>query len=253
MRRQLTSHTRFIPKWDITVGAKVNSRIVSRCVTSSRGGNRRGPDSKDSGPSRDWHRSSRARARNRIKHYINQKEREDAAELGRNCLRRKPENSRRPGRRCWEKKNDGRASGPWYPKVGDPIRQVSEKFATPDLSPLFPSRPPPEGKPSLRPGIGDEQGPQAAGVSHRGQGKTVARLPVKCEPDSRQDIVGTSHGERDRRPCHQLSNLDNLLGSGRTTEVERVDMPGEDVHSQASHFGGDRQESGRNRLLRLPT
>jgi GTP diphosphokinase / guanosine-3',5'-bis(diphosphate) 3'-diphosphatase len=71
------------------VGAKVNNRIVPLRYRLKNGEVVEIITSKDPGPSRDWLTFVKTgRARSRIKHWISQKEREDAAELGRKLLER---------------------------------------------------------------------------------------------------------------------------------------------------------------------
>src|SRR4030095_4437598 len=82
------------------VGAKVNNRIVSLRHKLKNGEILEVLTSKDGAPSRDWLSFvTTARARNRIKHYINQKEREDAAELGKKLL----EKEARKFKSTWKK------------------------------------------------------------------------------------------------------------------------------------------------------
>ena len=100
------------------VGAKVNNRIVSLRHKLKTGEIVEVLTSKDAGPSRDWLSFVKtARARNRIKHYINQKEREDAAELGKKLL----EKEARKFKSTWKKvlgkeELTGSLAGPRYPE-----------------------------------------------------------------------------------------------------------------------------------------
>ncbi|MBP1607934.1 MAG: (p)ppGpp synthetase pyrophosphokinase, SpoT/RelA [Acidobacteria bacterium] len=69
------------------IGAKVNSRIVPLRYKLKNGEVVEIITSKDAGPSRDWLTFVKTgRARSKIKHWISQKEREDAAELGKKLL-----------------------------------------------------------------------------------------------------------------------------------------------------------------------
>jgi GTP diphosphokinase / guanosine-3',5'-bis(diphosphate) 3'-diphosphatase len=71
------------------MGAKVNNRIVPLRHKLKNGEIVEIITSKDASPSRDWLTFVKTgRARSRIKHWISQKEREDAAELGRKLLER---------------------------------------------------------------------------------------------------------------------------------------------------------------------
>ena len=69
------------------IGAKVNSRIVPLRNKLRNGEIVEIITAKDAGPSRDWLTFVKTgRARTKIKHWINQKESEDAAELGKKLL-----------------------------------------------------------------------------------------------------------------------------------------------------------------------
>jgi GTP diphosphokinase / guanosine-3',5'-bis(diphosphate) 3'-diphosphatase len=71
------------------MGAKVNGRIVPLRHKLRNGEIVEIITSKDSSPSRDWLTFAKTgRARSRIKHWISQKEREDAAELGKKLFER---------------------------------------------------------------------------------------------------------------------------------------------------------------------
>jgi GTP diphosphokinase / guanosine-3',5'-bis(diphosphate) 3'-diphosphatase len=71
------------------VGAKVNNRIVPLRYKLRNGEIVEIITAKDAGPSRDWLTFVKTgRARSKIKHWISQKEREDAAELGKKLLER---------------------------------------------------------------------------------------------------------------------------------------------------------------------
>ena len=221
------------------VGAKVNSRIVSLRHKLKNGEIVEVLTSKDSGPSRDWLSFVKtARARNRIKHYINQKEREDAAELGKKLL----EKEARKFKTTWKKvlgKEElmGVLRDHGIPKVEDlyPAAGFGKIAPRQILSPLFPDvEPPPErGKPKpsvLVSAMNKVLRRQESPITVKGEDGLLVYRAKCCNPIRGEDIVGyITRGKGIAVHATSCPNLDNLLGSGRTTDVEWVDMPGEET------------------------
>jgi GTP diphosphokinase / guanosine-3',5'-bis(diphosphate) 3'-diphosphatase len=221
------------------VGAKVNNRIVSLRHKLKNGEIVEVLTSKDAGPSRDWLSFVKtARARNRIKHYINQKEREDAAELGKKLL----EKEARKFKSTWKKvlvKEDllGVLQDHGIPKVEDVYPAVGFGRIAPRqiLSPLFPDvEPPPERgktKPSaLASAVNKVLGRQESPITVKGEDGLLVYRAKCCNPIRGDDIVGyITRGKGISVHTTSCPNLVNLLGSERTTEVEWIDVPGEEV------------------------
>jgi GTP pyrophosphokinase len=233
----LTSRTR-LPKWESLVGAKVNSRIVSLRHKLKNGEIVEVLTSKDSGPSRDWLSFVKtARARNRIKHYINQKEREDAADLGKKLL----EKEARKFKTTWKKvlgKEElmGVLRDHGIPKVEDlyPAAGFGKIAPRQILSPLSRRRATTreeKPKPSvLVSAMNKVLRRQESPITVKGEDGLLVYRAKCCNPIRGEDIVGyITRGKGIAVHATSCPNLDNLLGSGRTTDVEWVDMPGEET------------------------
>jgi len=219
------------------IGAKVNNRLVPLRHTLRNGEIVEILTSKDSGPSRDWLGFVKtARARNRIKHWINQKEREDAADLGKKLLERE---SRRY-KKSWKKvlgmeklpqilhESGIQKVDDLYPAVG--FGKVSPRQI---LAPLFPDLAPKvEEKPSaLKSAVQKVLGRGDVAITVKGQDGLMIYRARCCNPIRGDDIVGyITRGKGISVHTTECRNMVNLLGSDRVTEVEWIGSPEEEVY-----------------------
>ncbi len=221
------------------VGAKVNSRIVSLRHKLRNGEVVEVLTSKDSGPSRDWLTFvMTARARSRIKRWLYQKEREDAAELGRRLL----EKEGRRFKTSWKKvstmpelirlmQEEGiQKLEDLYPAVGFGRIAPRQIYSTlfPDLAPPEPEQKP---KPSaIVKAVNKVLGRDDSPITVRGQGGLLVYRGKCCNPIRGDDIVGyITRGKGISVHTSNCPNAAGFLGSDRMTEVEWVDVQSEDV------------------------
>lgn len=219
------------------IGAKVNGRLVPLRHKLRNGEVVEVLTSKDSEPSRDWLAFAKtARARNRIKHWINQKERQDAAELGRKLL----EKEARKYKASWKKVLEmeafaGVLSSAGIPRVEDLYPAVGFGKIAPRqiLAALFPDlRPTPEEKAS---GIKSvvrrvlKKGDPA--ITVKGQDGLLVYRAKCCNPIRGDEIVGyITRGKGISVHTTDCPNLANFLGSDRVTEVEWVPAGENDIY-----------------------
>lgn len=222
------------------IGSKVNNRMVPLRHKLINGEIVEVLTSKDAAPSRDWLSFViTARARSKIKHWVNQREREDAAELGRKLM----EKEARKYKTSWKKvllmkhlasvlEHYGiQKIEDLYPDVGfgkTAPRQI--------LSMLFPDKAPvaeEETKPSaiagaVRKALGRTDSP----ITVKGQDGLLVCRAKCCNPIRGDEIVGyITRGRGISVHSSRCPNMINLLGSERTTEVEWVNIPGDEVFS----------------------
>ncbi len=221
------------------VGAKVNSRIVSLRHKLRNGEVVEVLTSKDSGPSRDWLTFVlTARARSKIKRWLYQKEREDAAELGRRLL----EKESRKFKTSWKKvsampelirlmQEEGvQKLEDFYPAVGfgkiAPRQILSALF--PDLAPPAPEQ---KAKPSaIVKAVNKVLGRDDSPITVKGQGGLLVYRGKCCNPIRGDDIVGyITRGKGISVHTSSCPNAASFLGSDRMTEVEWVDVQSADV------------------------
>ncbi len=222
------------------VGAKVNSRIVPLRHRLRNGEIVEVLTAKDSGPSRDWQTFVKtARARSKIKHWINQKEREDASELGRKLL----EKEARKFKTSWKKVLQRNELAGVIEKVG--VKKPEDLYlevgfgklsAREIFAPMFPDLSPPQ-EPKSKPSAITNVVTKVLGLGeepitvHRQDGLLVYRAKC-CNPIRGEDIVGyITRGKGISVHTTSCPNLSGFLGSDRLTEVEWVDVPGGEVYS----------------------
>lgn len=219
------------------VAAKVNSRIVPLRHKLRNGEIVEVVTAKDAFPNRDWLAFVKtARARGKIKHWINQREKEDAAELGRKLM----EKESRKFKTSWKKvllmKELGDVVGECglqklediYPAVG--FGKISPRQI---LSPLFPDlTPPSDAKPrqsALPAMVRRVLGQADAAITIKGQDGLLVYRAKCCNPIRGDDIVGyITRGKGISVHTTSCPNLVNFLGSDRLTDVEWVSVPGEE-------------------------
>lgn len=220
------------------VGARVNNRIVPLRHKLKNGEIVEVLTSKDGAPSRDWLTFVKtSRARNKIRHWITQKEKETAAELGKKLL----EKEARKFKTSWKKVVEMPALLPTlhdqgmqkledvYPAVG--FGKIAPRQI---LTRLFPDHAP----------IGEEiEKPSAiASVVKKVLGRSESPITVKgqdgllvyrakcCNPIRGDEIIGyITRGKGISVHTSTCSNISSLLGSDRMTEVEWVNVPSNEV------------------------
>ncbi len=219
------------------VGAKVNNRIVSLRHKLRNGEIVEILTSKDSSPNRDWLSFViTARARSRIKRWVNQKEREDAAELGRKLL----EKEARKYKTAWKKV----LASPDFPKVleAQSIQKVEDLYPEVGfgrvaprqvLSALFPDQSPANDqkeKPSAFASVVQKVlGKGDVPITVRGQGGLLVYRAKCCNPIRGDDSVGyITRGKGISVHTSTCPNAMSYLGSDRITDVEWIDIPGDD-------------------------
>ncbi len=223
------------------IGARVNNRIVPLRYSLKNGEVVEILTSKESGPSRDWLSFVKtSRARNRIKNWINQKERVDAAELGRKLMEKQ---ARRFGV-SWKKVlgHEGLDAAltelglkkieELYPAVG--FGKISPRQM---LAALYPER--------EADGVAEEKksfsgiaqavkkvlGRGEAKITVKGQGGLLVYRAGCCNPIKGDDIVGyITRGKGVSVHTSTCPNMLNLLGSDRVTEVEWVSAAQDEVY-----------------------
>jgi len=220
------------------VAAKVNSRIVPLRHKLKNGEIVEVVTSKEASPSRDWLSFVKtARARGKIKHWINQREKEDAAELGRKLM----EKEARKFKTTWKKvllmsglngvisKYGIQRPEDLYPEVG--FGKIAPRQI---LSPLFPDlSPPPESKPmaSAIPSVVRRVFKQTdSTITIKGEDGLLVYRAKCCNPIRGDDIVGyITRGKGISVHTTSCPKLVNFLGSDRMTDVEWVNVPGDEV------------------------
>ncbi len=234
------------------VGAKVNSRIVPLRHKLRNGEIVEVLTSKDSGPSRDWLTFvTTARARNRIKRWLYQKEREDAAELGRKLV----EKECRKFKIAWKRvsgmpefiklmQDEGiQKLEDFYPAVG--FGKISPRQI---LSAVFPDKAPAATEKSLKASaianvVNKVLGRGDSPITVKGQDGLLVYRGKCCNPIRGDDIVGyITRGKGISVHTSNCPNAASFIGSDRMTEVEWVNVPGEDVFTVRIHIAvEDRQ------------
>ncbi|MEJ2110000.1 MAG: DUF5913 domain-containing protein [Acidobacteriota bacterium] len=196
--------------------------------------------SKDTSPSRDWLSYVKTgRARSRIKQWINKREREDAAELGRKLM----EKESRKFKTSWKKVMNLKAlpevlghfgmtrPEELYPAVG--FGKISPRQI---LLPLFPEVIPPSESPQPKnhtPSIVRIDMPRTnSAITVQGQDGLLVYRSKCCNPIRGDEIVGyITRGKGISVHTANCPNVVNFLGSDRLTEVEWVDKKGGELFS----------------------
>jgi GTP diphosphokinase / guanosine-3',5'-bis(diphosphate) 3'-diphosphatase len=195
---------------------------------------------KDAFPSRDWLSVVKtARARGKIKHWINQREKEDASELGKKLM----EKEARKFKTTWKKVLLMEGLNGIVSEYG--IQKPEEIYAAVGfgkiaprqiLSPLFPDQSPPaEGEkrrlaiPAVVRRVFHQTG---SAITVKGQDNLLVYRAKCCNPIRGDDIVGyITRGKGISVHTTACPNLANYFGSERMTEVEWVNNSDEEVFS----------------------
>jgi guanosine-3',5'-bis(diphosphate) 3'-pyrophosphohydrolase len=220
--------------------AKVNSRIVPLRQKLKNGEIVEVVTSKDASPSRDWLSFAiTARARSKIKHYVNQREKEDSSELGRKLI----EKEARKFKTTWKKvllmselahvlsQFGLQKPDDIYPAVGFGTiapRQI--------LAPLFPDLSPPSDaktKSSAIPSVMRKVFGQAdSAITVKGEDGLLVYRAKCCNPIRGDEIVGyITRGKGISVHTVSCPNLPNFLGSDRMTDVVWVGDHGDERFS----------------------
>jgi guanosine-3',5'-bis(diphosphate) 3'-pyrophosphohydrolase len=220
--------------------AKVNNRIVPLRHKVKNGEIVEIVTSKDASPSRDWLAFVKtARARGKIKHWINKREKEDAGELGRKLM----EKESRKFKTSWKKVTRMKAfpgviapfglqnTEDLYPAVGfgtiSPRQILSRLF--PELSPQNEVS---QQKVTLSARARTDVGKADSAIMVRGQGGLLVYRGKCCNPIRGDEIVGyITRGKGISVHTTTCPNVVNFLGSDRMTDVEWVDMKGDELFS----------------------
>ncbi|MGA2261813.1 MAG: bifunctional (p)ppGpp synthetase/guanosine-3',5'-bis(diphosphate) 3'-pyrophosphohydrolase [Acidobacteriota bacterium] len=220
------------------IGAKVNSRIVPLRHKLKNGEIVEILTAKDAGPNRDWLGFVKtARARNRIKHWVNQKEREDAAELGKKLLEKQARRFKTNLKKLLNMTELPRVlaehgiqrSEDLYPAVG--FGKIAPRQI---LTALFPDLAPPLEVNAKRSAIATVVkkvlGRGETPITVKGQDGLLVYRAKCCNPIRGDDIVGyITRGKGISVHTTNCPNLSNFLGSDRMTDVEWVDVQGDEI------------------------
>jgi GTP diphosphokinase / guanosine-3',5'-bis(diphosphate) 3'-diphosphatase len=233
------------------VAAKVNNRIVALKHKIKNGEIVEVITGEEATPSRDWLSFVKtSRARGKIRHWINQKEREDAAELGLKLMEKEARKFKASWRKVLLMANFGEILTEYgmqkpediYAAVG--IGTISPRQI---LSKLLPDKTPAEEMKSRTFTI--------PAVVRRVLGQTDSTITVKeqdellvyrakcCNPIRGDEIVGyITRGKGISVHTTSCPGLANMFGSDRLTEVEWVSVPGNEFFGvQLAIFIEDRQ------------
>ncbi len=216
------------------VAAKVNSRIVPLRHKLKNGEVVEIVTSKDGSPSRDWLSFVKtARARSKIKHWISQKEKEDAAELGRKLLEKEARKSKTSWKKVLPLSSLPNVLSEFgihriddlYPAVG--FGKIAPRQI---LSRLFPGLPVPSPAKKKIPAIPAAAkrilGKEKTSITVKGQDGLLIYRGKCCNPIRGDDIVGyITRGKGISVHTTNCPNLSGLLGSDRMMEVEWVNVP----------------------------
>jgi GTP pyrophosphokinase len=219
------------------VGAKVNNRIVPLRYKLRNGERVEVLTSKDASPKRDWLTFVvTARARSKIKRWVNLKEKEDAAELGKKLL----EKEARKFKTSWKKilassefaavlaAQAIQQVDDLYPQVG--FGKIAPRHI---FTALFPDRDPvaeTKEKPSvITTAVKKVLGKGETPIAVKGQGGLLVYRAKCCNPIRGDDIVGyITRGKGISVHAANCPNAVSFLGSDRITDVEWINTPGED-------------------------
>lgn len=215
------------------VGAKVNNRIVPLRYKLRNGEIVEVLTSKDSSPSRDWLSFViTPRARSKIKKWVNQKEKEDAAELGRKLLEREARKFKSSWKKILASPELAQAlESQGIPRVEDLYPEVGFGRIAPRqiFSAIFPDQSPVPDKKEKSSAIASVVkkilGSGDSPITVRGQGGLLVYRAKCCNPIRGDEIVGyITRGKGISVHTTSCPNAVSLAGSDRITDVEWIDM-----------------------------
>jgi GTP diphosphokinase / guanosine-3',5'-bis(diphosphate) 3'-diphosphatase len=220
------------------VAAKVNARIVPLRHRLRNGEIVEVVTSTDASPSRDWLSFVKtARARGKIKHWINQREKEVAAELGRKLV----EKEARKFKTTWKKvllmsglnhviadyglqKQEDIYAAVGFGKVA-PRQILSTLF--PDLAPPAEEKPKSSAIPSVVRRVFTQNN---SAITIKEQDGLLVYRAKCCNPIRGDEIVGyITRGKGISVHTTSCPNLATFLGSERMTDVEWMSVPEDEV------------------------
>ncbi len=220
------------------IGAKVNARIVPLRHKLRNGEIVEVVTSKDAFPSREWLSFVKtARARGKIKHWINQREKEDASELGLKLMAKEARRFKTSWRKvlCMSElpqvlaKCGLQKPEDIYPAVGFGTlapRQILS-FLFPDISPASEM----EAKSSVIPAVVRRVLKQGESpITIKGQDGLLVYRAKCCNPIRGDEIVGyITRGKGIAVHTNSCPYLANFLGSDRITDVEWVSSSEDEI------------------------
>jgi len=216
------------------VGARVNGQMVSLKHTLSNGDVVEVVTQKGHTPSRDWLSFVRSsRARSKIRHWINEHEREQATELGRRLLEKEARNFSVPMKALGEEAVNKIVSDYGCSRAEDlyaalgygkfSARQVLQKLAGAPLGEPAPA----EAQPKLVSAVKKALGLSEPAILVRGHDELLVYRAKCCNPIPGDEIVGYVTRGRGvavhNRSCPNVQNL--LYESERRIDVEWSGVP----------------------------
>ncbi|MBN1569481.1 MAG: bifunctional (p)ppGpp synthetase/guanosine-3',5'-bis(diphosphate) 3'-pyrophosphohydrolase [Acidobacteria bacterium] len=222
------------------IAARVNSRLVPLRQKLKNGEIVEVITSKNATPSRDWLSFViTTRARGKIKHWVNQREKEVAAELGRKLM----EKESRKFKTTWKKvllmsafhdilgQFGLQREEELYPAVGFGKIAPREILASlfPDMSPASDEKAKLSPIPSV---VRKVLGQIDSAITVKGQDGLLVYRAKCCNPIRGDEIIGyITRGKGIAVHTVSCPNLPNFLGSDRITEVEWVNVPNDEFFS----------------------
>jgi GTP pyrophosphokinase len=222
------------------VAAKVSSRIVPLRHKLKNGEIVEIVTAKDASPSREWLSFVKTtRAQGKIKHWINQKEKEAAAELGRKLVEREARKFRTTWKKALLEPTLGNILTQYglqkgediYPAVG--FGKIAPRQI---LSELYPDQEPPSEANVKQSGIQSAVrrilGQADSAITVKGQDGLLVNRGKCCNPIRGDEIVGyITRGKGISVHTTSCPNLSRFLGSDRMTDVEWVNVREGEVFS----------------------
>jgi GTP diphosphokinase / guanosine-3',5'-bis(diphosphate) 3'-diphosphatase len=223
-----------------TVAARVNSRIVPLRHKIKNGEIVEVVTSKDASPNRDWLSVVKtARARGKIKHWINQREKEDASDLGRKLMEKEARKFKTTWKKVMAMDSLTGVLGEYGLQKPDELYAAAGfgKIAPREiLSSLFPDQAPPsetQKKISAIPSVVRRVfGQTGSVITVKGQDGLLVYRAKCCNPIKGDEIVGyITRGKGISVHTTACPNLVNFLGSERITEVEWIHEASDQIFS----------------------
>jgi GTP pyrophosphokinase len=222
------------------IAAKANSRIVPLRHKIKNGEVIEVITSKNASPNRDWLPIVKtAKARGKIKHWINQKEKEDASEIGKKLLEREARKFKTTWKKVQPLEEFGRIIAQYglqkpediYCEIGfgkiSPRRIFSELF--PDQLPSAETQKKILALPAV---VRRVFGQTNSAIMVKGDDGLLVYRAKCCNPIRGDEIVGyITRGKGISVHTTACPNLVNIYGSERMTEVEWVDTVGNELFS----------------------
>jgi guanosine-3',5'-bis(diphosphate) 3'-pyrophosphohydrolase len=220
--------------------ARANNRIVPLRHNVKNGEVIEIVTSKDGSPSRDWLAYVKtARARSKIKHWINKQEKEDASELGKKLM----EKESRKFKTSWRKVMLMKGLPDVIEQYGlKKIEDIYPAVGFGTISPrqillrLFPDMIPQSETPPLKPTApaiaADGRSRTDSAITVNGQGGLLVYRSKCCNPIRGDEIVGyITRGKGISVHTTACPNVVNFLGSDRMTDVEWANTKEQELYT----------------------